>query len=85
MSSSVTENRLSVQLRVSAQAAPHARPFEGLGESGQFRHPVYGHTDRWVPQTTRPFALPAVTAAREKLLPAIGDAYEAAARECGFR
>jgi hypothetical protein len=85
LSSTVTEDRLSVQLRVNAQAAPHARPYEGLGGGGVFRHPVYGHMDRWVPQSTRPYAMPAVLAARDKLLPAINDAYETAARQCGFR
>jgi hypothetical protein len=85
VTSTVTETRLSVQLRVSAKQAPHARPYEGLGQGGSFRHPVYGHRDRWVTQATRPYALPAVKAAGDKLIPAIGDAYESAARECGFR
>jgi hypothetical protein len=75
---------VGVQLRVSAANAPHARPYEGMGQGGTFRHPVYGH-DVWVPQATRPYAFPAVKATADKILPAIGDAYEAAARECGFR
>ena len=76
---------VGVQLRVSSANAPHARPYEGMGQGGQFRHPVYGNRENWVAQATRPYAFPAVRATADKILPAIGDAYEAAARECGFR
>lgn len=78
-----TRGMVGVQLRVSAANAPHARPYEGMGQGGHFRHPVYGR-DVWVSQATRPYAFPAVKATADKILPAIGDAYEAAARECGF-
>ena len=75
---------VGVQLRVSSADAPHARPYEGMGQGGSFRHPVYGNREVWVSQQTRPYAFPAVKATADKILPAIGDAYEAAARECGF-
>lgn len=84
---------VGVQLRISVAKAPHARPYEGISQQGsldQFRHPVYADPDKgrkewtWVSQQTRPYAWPAVKAASDKILPAIGDAYEAAARECGF-
>lgn len=80
-----TDVRLGVVLRISAAAAPHARPYEGMGTGGSFRHPVYGNRENWVSQATRPYAWPAVKAASDKVIPAIGDAYEDAARECGFR
>lgn len=85
VSTTATETRLSVQLRVSAKQAPHGRPYEGLGQGGKFRHPVFGNRDRWVTQATRPYALPAVKDASDKVIPAINNAYESAARECGFR
>ncbi|MCU1617192.1 MAG: hypothetical protein JWO98_4732 [Frankiales bacterium] len=85
VSTTVSADRMSVQLRVSSASAPHARPYEGLGGGGFFRHPVYGRRTAWVSQATRPYALPAVKAASDKLVPELTDAYEAAARECGFR
>jgi hypothetical protein len=77
-------DRVGVQLRVSTANAPHARPYEGMGQGGSFRHPVFGR-DRWVSQATRPYAWPAVKAAGDRIQPAIAAAYEDAARECGFR
>lgn len=43
---------------VSAGAAPHARPYEGSGGGGTYRHPVYGGP-AWVTAPTRPFLMPA--------------------------
>jgi hypothetical protein len=80
--------RIGLQLRVSAAAAPHARPYEGInmqGNEGYFRHPVYGNTDAWVSQTTRPFAWPAVAAQGPAAREATLAAFEDAAREAGFR
>lgn len=65
----------SVQLRVNSKRAPHARPYEGLSSrGGSFRHPVYGHRDRWVSQSARPFFFPAVDGHRK----AVRDAVERA-------
>jgi hypothetical protein len=50
----------AVQIVVNSAKAPHARPFEGIGQrAGTFRHPVFGR-DRWVEQQQRPFLVPAV-------------------------
>lgn len=62
-----------VFLRVDADRAPHARPYEGISKSSGtrfFRHRVFG-TDTWVAEPTRPFLGPA---ARESA----GEAQEAA-------
>jgi phage gpG-like protein len=60
--------------------APHARIHEFGG-----RHPVFGHTDRWVYQPARPHIFPAVRAGREEVnreaLAALDDAIE----EIGFK
>jgi hypothetical protein len=36
-----TKKRAGVAIRTSAKKAPHARPYENLGNAGTFRHPVY--------------------------------------------
>jgi hypothetical protein len=65
----------TVQIRVDSRRAPHARPYEGLSSrGGSFRHPVYGHTDRWVSQSARPFFFPAIDGHRK----AVRDAVERA-------
>jgi hypothetical protein len=65
----------SVQIRVDARRAPHARPYEGVSSrGGSFRHPVYGNTDRWVSQAARPFFFPAAEGHRK----AVRDAVERA-------
>lgn len=81
----VRDTRIGIELRAAAAAAPHARSYEGLGGGGQFRHPVFGNRDNWVPQATRPFALPAVLANEGRAAEACAAAYEDAAREVGFR
>lgn len=80
----VRDTRMGIELRASAGAAPHARPFEGLAGGGQFRHPVFGR-DTWVTESTRAFALPAVQSNESRASEACATAFEDAARECGFR
>ena len=72
-------------LRASVASAPHARVYEGMGQGGSFRHPVYGHRDRWVTAATRPYLWPAVRGRVNDITAAANDALENAARECGFR
>lgn len=82
-----TRGRVGVELRVS-KSVPHARPYEGISQQGStsyFRHPVYGNRDRWVTQQTRPYAWPAVRGRAPDAERAVAQAYEDAARECGFR
>ena len=50
-----TAKRAGVRIIVDARKAPEGRPLEHGGQSGDFRHPVFGHKDRWVPQAARPF------------------------------
>lgn len=79
--------RVGVEIRASRKV-PHARPYEGISQQGSasyFRHPVFGHTDRWVTQKTRPYLWPAVRGRAPQAQRAAQDAVEAAARECGFR
>jgi hypothetical protein len=73
-------------LRINAEKAAHARPFEGLSRGGRnvFRHRVFG-TDTWVSQQTRPFLVPAVNAARAQAQEDIGFAVDDVARLAGFR
>jgi hypothetical protein len=83
----VTRGRVGVELRASKDV-PHARPYEGISQQGStsyFRHPVFGHTDRWVSQKTRPYLWPAVSGRAPAMRAAMEQATEDAARECGFR
>lgn len=80
----MTRGRVGIALRVSLAEAPHGRAFEGLGQGGQFRHPVFGR-DVWVSQPTRPYAFPAVRANEGRAAAACAAAADDAARECGFR
>lgn len=81
----VTGTSAGIQVRAAAADAPHARPFEGLGGAGQFRHPVYGNRENWVSQATRPYLQPAVKANEGRAAEACAAAIEDAAREAGFR
>lgn len=69
-------------------AAAAGTAYEGWGMfgggAGGFRHPVFGHRDRWAWQDARPYAWPAVNAAASNARDEILAAYEDAARECGF-
>ena len=83
----VTANRLGFELRVSRRV-PHARPYEGISQQGStayFRHPVFGNTEVWRSQKTRPYLWPAVRGREADMRRSVGQAYEDAARECGFR
>lgn len=82
---SEARSTVGVELRVTVGPnAPHARAYEGSGQAGTFRHPVFGR-DRWVPQSTRPYAWPAVLAKRADAERLTADAVEAAARAASFR
>ena len=52
---SFTAKRASVRIVVDASKAPEGRVLEHNGESGDFKHPVWGHRDRWVAQPAKPF------------------------------
>jgi hypothetical protein len=39
--------------------APDAAPLENKGQSGSFRHPVFGDRENWVDQKAHPFLAPA--------------------------
>jgi hypothetical protein len=81
---STSARSAGVMLRVNAAAAPHARPYEGMGGRGSFRHPVYGNRNVWVTQATRPFLRPAVETTQSVYLRAAQDAVSAAAHASGF-
>lgn len=74
-----------VSLRVLGSRAPHGRAYEGIRGNSVFRHPVFGHRDRWVEQPTRPYAAPAVEAGAGGVLTAAAEAVTEVARDLGFR
>jgi hypothetical protein len=69
---------------VSAAKAPHARPYENLGNPGTFRHPVYGNREVWVPQAARPFLFPAAQAKADAATEEIDKAVREVLRRNGF-
>ncbi len=77
---SFTGARPGLYIRARASIAPHARPFENLGDEGTFRHPVFGDRDRWVTQRARPFLFPAARAGAAGVEAAAGAAVDAALR-----
>lgn len=71
--------REGVTLRVDADRAPHARPYEGISDRrSYFRHPVFGNREVWVSEPTRPFFFPAIREGRPKANAAIEQAVIAA-------
>jgi len=76
-----------VTLRVALRTAPHGRAYEdlsGASRNGTFRHPVFGHRDRWVTQKTRPFIGPAVSAGRDQTLRDVDEAITTVLARAGF-
>lgn len=79
--------RVGAEVRVSARV-PHARPYEGISQQGAttyFRHPVFGNTENWVSQQTRPYLWPAVKGREADMRRAVEKTVDDVARECGFR
>jgi hypothetical protein len=73
-----------VAIVADAVAAPHARPYEGVTGSGEFRHPVFGHETVWVAQGTRPFLRPAVVSNQDVVVDAMNDAVAGAISDAGL-
>lgn len=82
----LTSGAVGIELRVAVTAAaPHARAYEGMGQGGTFRAPLWGNREHWYPHDTRPYAWPALLAARADAERAAQEAFDAACRAAGFR
>jgi hypothetical protein len=55
VAASFSTRTAGVAIKVDGKAAPEAAPLENKGQSGTFRHPVYGNREVWVNQPARPF------------------------------
>lgn len=75
-------------ITVDHNAAPHARPFEGIvaraGHGNTFRHPVFGDTDTWVDQPFRRFVWPGVEETQQEVADAVDEAVAAAFHAAGW-
>jgi hypothetical protein len=80
----VLANNKGVQVKAGGAKAPHAAPFENLGKSGTFRHPVFGNREVWVAQTAHPFLLLALNAKLNAVTDAVMDALDQLTGEAGF-
>ncbi|MFL6141576.1 MAG: HK97 gp10 family phage protein [Labedaea sp.] len=76
-------NREGVRIRMGGPHAPHARPYENLGEPGTFRHPVYGR-DVWVSQAARPALFPAARDAAPAVTGYLLEQLDAVGASLGF-
>ncbi|MFI6732114.1 HK97 gp10 family phage protein [Nonomuraea sp. NPDC050451] len=74
-----------VLIRVRRSVAPHGRAYEGITGASDFVHPVFGHRDREVAESTRPYLEPAVRAAADNVLAKAAGVVDQVAREQGFR
>lgn len=62
-----------VAVRAGGRAAPGAAALENGGQSGTFRHPVFGDTSNWTDQPARPFLLPALFAQADTVVDKVAD------------
>lgn len=74
-----------VAITVNSKTAPEARPLENSGNSGSFRHPVFGDTTSWVSQPAQPFFWAGVKAADTAIDKAMLAVMDAVAAKAGFR
>jgi hypothetical protein len=79
-----TKRNPGVSVQVNKNKAPGARPLENRGREGRFRHPVFGHTDRWVPQKARPFLAKALEEEAPAAERKIADVVDKVTRDAGF-
>ncbi len=77
-------NREGVTVKAGGAGAPHARPYENLGEPGTFRHPVYGNREVWVTQAARPFLFPAARASEGTVTAMMAETMDDVAQSLGF-
>lgn len=75
--------REGVAVHAGNASTPHARPYEGAGGKGTFRHPVHG-TRVWVTQATRPYLLPSGRAATPQVTQNMIAGLSEAAAAIGF-
>jgi hypothetical protein len=81
---SIKVQRRGAVIRIVAKAED-ARVFEHRGVPGTFRHPVFGHRDRWVAQGARPFLRPALMQHRKAALESAKRALHGAFRDAGLK
>lgn len=73
-----------ILLKVNAKKAPEARVLENRGQTGTFRHPVFGNNKVWVTQHARPFFFDEVAQHMPEVAEAADAAMAEAATAAGF-
>lgn len=76
-------NREGVTISAGGPSAPHARPYENLGDPGVFRHPVHGN-DWWVSQAARPFLFKAARSTEGTVTAMVVETMDDVAASLGF-
>lgn len=77
-------NREGISVKAGGSSAPHARPYEHLGEPGAFRHPVYGNREVWVSQMARPFLFKAARSTEGTVTAMVLETMDDVAQSLGF-
>jgi hypothetical protein len=80
-----TAKKVGVSVFVSRKKAPHARPIENAGRSGEFTHPLFGDPSHPVRQPARPFFFTEMARHMPEVEKACAAAIDEAARQAGFR
>jgi len=84
MQVSLSKRRTGIFFKVNQARAPHAKAYEGNGQPGRFRHPVFGNDRVWVSQGRRTFLFRTVLRAAPQAEQAVGRAVDTVARRAGF-
>lgn len=74
-----------VAIEAGGSKAPEAAPLNARGKHGTFRHPVYGHMDRWVSQQAQPFFDGPITGHADAAQAEILRVMDTVAQKAGFR
>jgi len=80
----VMANNKGVQVKAGGAKAPHAAPFENMGKSGNFRHPVFGNREVWVSQEAHPYLLPALDGKLDQVIDTVLEYLDNLTGEAGF-
>lgn len=73
-----------VAITVDSRKAPEAAPLENQGNTGTFRHPVFG-TDTWVTQQAQPFFWGGIQGTNTQIDNVLLGVMDTVAREAGFK
>jgi hypothetical protein len=84
LATSFTKKQAGLSIVANRKIAPHARAYEGITGTAEFRHPVFNDRQTWVTQSTRPFVVPAADLHGRRTVVMVNNAVDAAAQAAGY-